>query len=102
MKQNVKLVILFSITIIGLYSCTSMGKIVVQECVPPMNQISSNIQSIAIINRSLTPNFILLGQDSISIEKRLGNNNVNFTRTFFDSIAADTAINVAAKALFDS
>lgn len=100
MTYIIKRGILFSITIAALYSCTSLGKIAIQVAVPPKNPISPEIQSIAILNRSMTANFINLKPDSI--EKRLVANNRSFKKTFFDSIAADTAIQVAAREIFAS
>jgi tetratricopeptide (TPR) repeat protein len=50
----------------------------------------------------MTRDFINFKTDSISVEKRMGNNNVNFTRNFSDSIAADSLIMAAAKSLFRS
>lgn len=91
--------VLLSITIIALYSCASVGTIAIQVSVPSKHSISPDIQSIAILNRSITTDFY--NSQNYSIKKRLIANK-SFEMAFFDSAATDTAINVAAKALYDS
>jgi hypothetical protein len=77
-----------------------MGRIAIQVAVPPKNTISPDIQSIAILNRSMTPGFVNL--QNYSIEKSLVTNYRSFENTFYDSIAADTAVMEAARAIFAS
>jgi len=99
-SQYFKRVLLFSIIIIAFYSCNSLGKIGIEISVPPKYPLSSDIQSIAILNRSMTRNFTNLQRDSL--ERILVNKGLNVDTIFLDSIAADTTIQVAAKALFES
>lgn len=99
MKHYCKLLLFLSITIIAFYSCHSLGKISIQVAAPSKNPISSDIQNIAILNRSLNINFTNV--QGYAIDKILISNK-SFEKTFFDSIAADTAIKVAANAIFAS
>lgn len=100
MRGIIQKTIFFSIIISVLYSCTSLGKIGIQISVPPKYPVSPEIQSIALLNRSLTPYFKNLDRDSL--ENILVNHDLDLNMTIYDSIAADTAIQVAAKALFES
>jgi len=81
-------------------SCVSMGKISVQVSVPPQRAISEDIQSIALMNRSMTDSFSNLNQDSLEnqlIRKRLVMDQVEL-----DSVAADTTLKVMGNALYES
>jgi hypothetical protein len=100
MRGVIQKVFFFSIFVTVLYSCNSLGKIGIQVAVPPTNPVSSKIQSITILNRCLTPEFSNLERDSL--EKILVNHDLNLDTIFHDSIAADTAIQVVAKTLFES
>lgn len=75
-------------------SCASMVELSVQLASPPKNLVSQDIQRIAILNRSMTLNFT----DSSNYLK----NGKSFKRAICDSIAADTAIKIAARAIFSS
>jgi tetratricopeptide (TPR) repeat protein len=96
---NIMKAVLFSLTVIALYSCTSMGTIAIQVSFPSKHSISPNIQSIAILNRSITTDFF--NSQNYSIEKRLIANK-RFEMACFDSTASDTAITAAAKSLYNS
>lgn len=100
MRNNVNKVLFFSITLIAFYSCNTLGKISIQVAVPPKYPVSNEIQSIVILNHSLTSKFSNLERDSL--EKILVKHNLELDTVFQDSVAADTAIQVAAKALFES
>lgn len=100
MSININKVLYFSIILIVFYSCNSLGKISIQVSVPPKYPVSPEIQSVAILNRSLTRNFNNLERDSL--EKILVKSELSLDTVFLDSVASDTAIQVAAKALFDS
>lgn len=81
-------------------SCVSMGKISVQVSVPPQRAISEDIQSIALMNRSMTDSFSNLNQDTLEnllIRKRLVMDQV-----LLDSLAADTTLKVMGNALYES
>ena len=91
------LVILFPV---ALLSCSSVGKIAIQTSIPPKYPVSSEIQSIAVLNRSINLNFTNLTRDSL--EKILIKNELFLDTLVMDSVAADTSIQVAAKALFES
>ncbi len=81
-------------------SCNSMQKISIQVAKPPQHPVSPEIQAIALLNRSMTRNFTNLGRDSL--EKILVKSELDLDTLMLDSIAADTTIQVAAKALFES
>ena len=87
---------------IGLtfYSCSSLTKIGIEVAVQPEYPIADDIQSLALLNRSLTGQFTNSASDSL--EKFLIKNKMVLDSMIQDSIAADTLIQVAAKALFES
>lgn len=85
---------------IFIYSCSVSQKIPIQVAVPPKHPVSSDIQSLALLNRSITGYFTNLQRDSL--EKILLNDDFKLDTIILDSVAADTAIQVAAKALFES
>ena len=84
----------------ALYSCTSLRDISIEVAVLPEYPISEDVQSIAVLNRSLNMQSVNINSDSI--EKILINKRMNMDSVFMDSTAADTAIQVAARALFES
>ncbi len=94
------LVILIAFQLLSLSSCSSIKNISIQVAVKPEYPISDDIQSLAILNRSMTSRFSDLKADSL--EKILIANKMMMDSVFRDSIASDTAIQVAAQALFES
>jgi hypothetical protein len=89
---------LFSITVIVLFSCTSLSNIAIQVAIPPKYKISPDIRSIAVLNRSLNADFINFRHDSA--ENLI--NNIKYRQTFLDSTASDSAVLVAGRAIFES
>jgi len=83
-----------------LFSCSSVCTIGIQTAIPPKYPVSTEIQSIAVLNRSINQNFTNLDRDSL--EKILIKNELFLDTLVMDSVAADTSIQVAAKALFES
>jgi hypothetical protein len=107
MKHKIEKTILFLLTISVLCSCVSMGKFDIQVAIPPKCRISPDIQSIAILNRSMTPDFINIPQDStekgkLFFQGKLYTDELSLNTSFFDSTASDTAVKVAANAIYDS
>lgn len=93
--------IIFSfLLLIGACSCNTMQKISIQLATPPLHPVSQEVQSIAILNRSITGKFTNLDRDSL--EKILVKSELDLDTVMLDSVAADTTIQVAAKALFES
>jgi hypothetical protein len=92
--------ILFFFIFFTLFSCSTLNKIGIEVAVQPEYPISEDIQSLALLNRSMTSQFTNIKVDSL--EKILINNKMLLDAVFQDSIAADTTIQVAARALFDS
>ena len=77
-----------------------MGKISVQVSVPPLRAVPDTIQSVVLMNRSMTPEFSNLNPDSLEalfIRKKLHLDNV-----FLDSLAADTTLHAIVNALYES
>ena len=66
----------------------------------PEYPISEDVQSLALLNRSLNMQFTNLSSDSL--EKVLIKSKMMMDSTFYDSIASDTVIHVTAQALFNS
>src|ERR1035437_5203774 len=100
MERIIHKVLFFSITLIAFYSCNTLGKIGIQVSVPPKYPVSPDIQSIAILNRSLTPEFTDYNRDSL--ESMLVKHDLALDTVLLDSVAADTVIQVVAKSIFDS
>jgi hypothetical protein len=92
--------ILVVFTISVFYSCVSLKKIGIEVAVLPEYPISEDIQSLALLNRSMTRNFSDNNPDTL--ERILVNNKMLMDTVFLDSIASDTVIRVAARALFKS
>jgi len=82
------------------YSCTSLKNIGIEVAVQPEFPIADDIQSLVLLNRSMTSRFTNSKADSL--EKSLIKNKMLMDSVFQDSIAADTVIQVAARALFES
>jgi len=81
-------------------SCVSMGKISVQVSVAPPRAVPDEIQSVVLMNRSMTHEFSNLNPDSLEalfIRKKLHLDNV-----FLDSLAADTTLRAIGNALYES
>ncbi len=98
MTHKIIKAVLYSIILIHSYSCASLSTIPIQVAIPSKYNISPDIKSIAILNRSLNTDFINFRHDSA--ENLL--NNLDAREDYFDSIASDSAVVIAAKAIFDS
>ena len=83
-----------------LTSCVSMGKISIQVPVSPQKSISSEIQSVVLMNRSMNNSFSNLNQDSLEnlfIKKKLA-----LDELILDSLAADTTLKALGNAMYES
>ena len=94
--QGMLFIFIFS----ALYSCVSLNKIGIEVSVLPQYPIAEDVQSLVILNRSMTNHFANNNLDTL--EKILVKNKMHLDTVFQDSIAADTVIHMAAKALFES
>ena len=92
--------ILFFFVGSALYSCTSLKTIGIEIAVQPEYTINADIQGIVLLNRSITNHFTNAKADSL--EKILIKNKMGMDSVFQDSIASDTALQVAAQDLFKS
>lgn len=93
-------VILFVFISLSIFSCSSLKNIGIEVAVQPEYPISEDIQSLVLLNRSMTNRFTNNKIDSL--EKILIKNKMSMDTVLQDSIAADTVIRVAARALFES
>lgn len=84
---------------LAIFSCSSV-KIEIQVAVLPEYPIAEDIQSLLLLNRSMTNQFTNNKIDTL--EKILISKTLQLDSVFQDSIATDTVIQVAAKALFES
>jgi len=92
--------ILFVFISFSIFSCSSLKNIAIEVAVPPEYPIGEDIQSLVLLNRSMTNGFTNIEIDSL--EKILVRNKMLMDTVFQDSIAADTVIQVAAQELFES
>jgi hypothetical protein len=99
-KHLIVQAILIVFVISALFSCSSLKEIGIQTAVMPEYPIDDDIQSMVLLNRSLTNQFSNLKVDSL--EKILVSYKLSMDTVFQDSLASDTIIQVAAKALFES
>jgi hypothetical protein len=84
----------------AICACSSLKNIEIEIAIPPQYPIGEDVQSLALLNRSLTKGFTNNSIDSL--EKILVNHRMILDTVFQDSVATDTVIQVAAKALFES
>ncbi|NEW82586.1 MAG: hypothetical protein GZ094_09510 [Mariniphaga sp.] len=92
--------IIFVFIGLATFSCSSLKNIGIEVAVQPEYPIGEDIQSLALLNRSMTSQFMNLKTDSL--EKILINNKMSLDTVLQDSIAADTVIQTAARALYES
>ena len=88
------------VLLVILSSCVSTGRISIQVSVPAKRSLPNEIQSIVLMNRSMTPEFSDLNQDSLEnlfIRKKL-----KLDKVFLDSIAADTTLQALGNAMYES
>lgn len=90
----------FVFIVFTFYSCSSLRNIGIEVAVQPEIPIAEDVQSLVLLNRSMTNRFTNSKADTL--EKTLIANKMLMDSVFQDSIAADTAIQVAARALFES
>ena len=91
---------IYVVLIVLLGSCVSTGKISVQVSVPAKRSIPAEIQSIVLMNRSLTSGFSEYNPDSLEvlfIKKKL-----HLDQTFLDSAASDTTLKAMANMMYES
>lgn len=83
-----------------LSSCASLGKISIQVSVPPTHILSKDIQSVVMMNRSMTSEFSNLDQDSL--ENLLVRKKLVMDELLLDSLAADSTLKVAGNVMYES
>lgn len=84
--------------LILLTSCVSMGRISVQVPVQPKRALPNDIQSVVLMNRSMTNGFSDLNQDSLEalfVRKKL-----HLDEVFLDSAASDTTLKAIGNAMY--
>jgi hypothetical protein len=77
-----------------------MGKISIQVSVPPKKSIPNEIQSVALMNRSMNNSFSNLNEDSL--ENLLIKRKLVLDDVLLDSLAADTTLKITGNALYES
>lgn len=83
-----------------LTSCLPMGKISVQVPVPPKRALPDEIQSIVLMNRSMTGTFSNYDKDTLEaifVKKKL-----KLDEIYLDSLASDTTLQTLGNALYES
>ena len=92
--------LVFSVFFMGLVSCKTYENIEIQLLYPSQVEIPDNIQSLTIMNRSLTPEFSDKNKDSLQFEfYKLG---FKVDTVMLDSTASDQTIRSLSEMLFDS
>ena len=91
---------LLTLFLLFLASCSSLKIISVQIPVPARIAIPNEIQSIVLMNRSMTKDFADLNQDSLeALFKRA---NFRLDKNFKDSLASDTLIKTLGNSMYES
>ena len=86
--------------LVSISSCVSTGRISIQVSVPAKRALPNDIQSIVLMNRSMTPEFSDLNQDSL--ENLLIRKKLKLDKVLLDSIASDTTLQVLGNAMYES
>lgn len=94
------LIYLSFLAVLFLNSCTSLKNIEIEVAIQPKYPIADDIQSLVLLNRSMTKQFANNKTDTL--EKNFIDKAMRMDTVFQDSIAADTIIQVAARTLFES
>jgi len=97
-----KILVLYSffLLLLGLISCKTYENIDIQLLYPSPVEIPDNIQSLTIMNRSLTPGFSNKNPDTLQVEfYQLG---FEVDTVLLDSTASDLTIRSLSDLLFDS
>ena len=95
-----KRIILYINILFILTACVSVKTIEIQVANPPKKPITDDIQSLLLMNGSLTSAFKNYDRDSL--EALLVNKELVLDTVLLDSIASDTIIQVAGKLMFES
>jgi hypothetical protein len=86
--------------LILLTSCASKGKISIQVPVPPKMAFPKEIQSVVLMNRSMTEGFSVLNQDSL--QSLFNKMRWSLRCIFLDSVASDTTIKILGNQMYES
>ncbi len=93
-------ILLYVSILVFLSACVSVRKIEIEVANPPEKLIAEDIQSILMINGSLTPDFKNYRSDSL--EALFIGKSFAMDTILLDSVAADTALQLAGKYLYES
>jgi hypothetical protein len=101
-KQTImiKVCIALILFIISLSVPAQLKKFTVEVPVPPSFKISDSIQSFTLMNRSMTPEFSNVANDSLQVAFYRKNFDSNYI--ILDSLVADTTLKVLGDLLFES
>lgn len=83
-----------------LSSCVSTGKISIQVSGPPKRAIPNDIQSVVMMNKSMSPAFSDYNTDSL--ENLFVRKKLKLEKEFLDSLASDTTLQRMGNALYES
>ncbi|MBN2805345.1 MAG: hypothetical protein JXR22_01700 [Prolixibacteraceae bacterium] len=96
----IKLYIATILLTLALSSPAQLKKFTVEVPVPPSFKISDSIQSFTLMNRSMTPEFSNIFDDSLQVAFYRKNFDTNYI--IIDSLVADTTLKVLGDLLYDS
>lgn len=99
-KRSLTEYYIFVFLCIAFCSCTSLRIIDIETAELPEYPIAGDVQGIVLVNTSMGGQFTNIKPDAL--EKMLANNQMVLDTVFRDSTASDTAIQVAAQAMFGS
>ena len=99
-KDIISKVCIILLTAIVMFSCTSLKTVEIEISKTPLYPIGEDIQSVLVLNRSMSDQFSNLKTDSL--EKILIDKKMFLEAVIMDSLASDTTVKTTAHALFES
>mgnify|MGYP001283822250 CR=1 FL=1 len=100
MKRNSYLYILVIFVAIMLFSCSQYQTITIENQEPAKYHVPEEIQSLTLMNRGLTSEFVNFREDSL--QKYFYKRNYSVKTYVLDSLASDTCLQAAGKLLYES
>ena len=100
MNRRIKSNILLALIALFLFSCSQYHTIVIENKQPPKVKVPNEIQSLILMNRSMTKDFHNFNEDSLQIY--FYRKEFDVKKYVLDSLASDTCLQAIGDLLFES